>query len=72
MKVKVELTQKQAENILWCLGSGYQVLQEFLRHDEWDCEMTKKEKYNSMQNDRLILKAIQTLKDAMHKSEVKL
>jgi hypothetical protein len=58
---KIFLTEKQARLLLRCTIFGYDHLQQFLRHDDWDCELNKKEKHNSMKSDREFLKAYKML-----------
>jgi len=62
-KIQIELTDGQAKLIEWALESGLDQHEKFLRHDDWDDCMTKKEVYEASWSDRKFKKAIKLFRD---------
>ena len=63
-KMKISLTKNQFELICWSLNVAIDQHQKFLRHDDWDFGMTKKDRYQAMKTDRDLIKARQIFEKA--------
>lgn len=57
-RLKLELTTAKAERIAWALKAGLEQQRKFLRHDNWDDKMTKRQRHQSLQADREMQRAI--------------
>lgn len=67
--LRVSLTVHQAELVLWACEAGLEQHEKFVRHDNWDYDMTKKERHHWMASDRKFERAIAVMSNALLKLE---
>lgn len=68
-RLKVILTVKQAELLLWAVEAGLEQHGKFLNHDGWDYGLSVRDRHRALWPNRKFKKAAETIKTAIAKAE---